>query len=242
MNVDDLMELIEDLDSDSESDIEDELELLDTIELLYDIQEFYNRFYVYISQVFGDLNFRADLLKLFNLPKGAVFYEPNYSDARGGTWGHHLAVNLKTKKKICSTSDLGQQDVYTEDTACQIYSIYNTLIINRDRILNDKKVSQYVKEFVKNLKDIENVIKIKRYTDKKKKLFNPERIKAIRKNTKKMVKLLLWLVEEPSIKKIIDTQYFWARNPDKPESVKLSNYYINEGSGLHVVDMSEKLM
>ena len=112
--------------------------------------KFINRFYVYINQIFGDLQVREKILRLFNLPEEALVVKEDIDEKTGQVWDHHIAINLKTKKQYCSVKE-GHQEIYSDDIACQSYSIYNTLIINKNYIKNSS-VNEDKKEYVKSLK------------------------------------------------------------------------------------------
>lgn len=87
-----------------------------------DYVDFYNRYYDYINQVFGDPGVRNVILTSLEIPVGAVAVEEG-DNGRGDMWQHHVAFDPSGAKK-CSV-ELRQQDISTDDIACQLYSLYN---------------------------------------------------------------------------------------------------------------------
>ena len=196
-------------------------------------QDFINRSYVYINQVFGDDNVRMKILELFNLPKGALMVDC-VIDRDNSEWSHHLAIDLfKNNKRFCSVEE-GQQEIYSDDTACQSYSIYNTLIINKDYILKNisPKHSKRV-SFLKKLEPLEKCSRFKRYL--KNGEINENRIDCVHRNTIKIATLLKWLLKQKSIITEINDLLF-LRLKDEND-----NFIVSDGKGRYVDKIIPKL-
>jgi hypothetical protein len=110
------------------------------------LKEFYGRWFTLVNQVIGDQNIREFLMNYFKI-EGSLEVVDGV-DGLGVPWQHHIAIDLKTNKQICSVY-MDIQNADTEDTACQSYSLYNTVQINRldigleplKSVLNKKQIT-----------------------------------------------------------------------------------------------------
>ena len=199
--------------------------------MIKDKQEFINRFYVYINQVFGDENVREKILDFFKLPKKALVVKSG-TDRDLSSWTHHVAIDLKNNKIICSV-EKGHQEIHSDDIACQSYSIYNTIIANKKYILDKIKNRDQI-EFVNSLKSLENSHKHKRLNIDGS--FNLKRVEIVKNNTDKIVNLFLWLLSQKFIMDEINDLNFERLKDDKKRLI------IKEGSGKYITDIIPKLV
>lgn len=157
------------------------------------LQRFYNRFYTYVNQIFGDYNIRKKIKDFFLLPTYSLEVIET-DDALGTTWQHHIAKTVPSEKVLCS-AELNYQDPYSLDTACQSYSIYNVLYFNKKFIIEslrkNKPENIEIIDMLDNLKKLQPVSTLKRNANKRK--------TALKNNTKKIVDLFLWLLEQEEI-------------------------------------------
>ena len=194
-------------------------------------QEFINRFYVYINQVFGDYNVRKKILQFFKLPQKSLSVQAGI-DRDGSEWTHHVAIDLKNNKIICSV-EKGHQEIESDDIACQSYSIYNTIIVNKKYIIQ-KNTNKDIINFVNSLKSLENIYKFKRLnTDGS---LNLKRIQIVKDNTDKIVNLFLWLLSQKIIIDEINDLNFERLKDDKNRLI------VKEGSGKYITDIISKLV
>ena len=93
-----------------------------------DLDKFYGRWFTYINQVFGDENIRHAVMDYYGIHGASKVIDG--IDGLGQSWKHHIAIDLGTHDPVCSVK-LRQQNVLTTDTACQSYSLYNMVQVNR---------------------------------------------------------------------------------------------------------------
>lgn len=152
----------------------------------HDEIDFTNRFFLYVNQVFGDLNVRKKILEFFKIGKKAlqiVKYE--------GDIIHHVANDLSSKKNFCSIEQGQQIWAGGKDASCQSYSIYNTVFINKEKILaKNKKKDETFLNYISSLESLEkvNIRKSKK-----------DRLVIVKNNVTKMTDLLLFLINQKII-------------------------------------------
>ena len=125
-----------------------------------DLENFYDKWLTYISQIFGDEEVRNLIQRIYSnseLELKSIIH-PTGQPFAGES--HHI-VSYKNKKMIICSADQGYQniDVHKGDVLCQSYALLNYFGIKMDKTdtdighwLNQMKMIQIYEKFLSNKK------------------------------------------------------------------------------------------
>lgn len=119
------------------------------------LDEFSNKHYTYINQIFGDLTVREIISEVF--PSSYIFqFEETGAEFENSF--HHTVQHKLTGEPICSVKDQLQNiNINKNDTLCQSYSLlaFFNIIISKDPIRRQMEMVNMYRMMLKNEKFIE---------------------------------------------------------------------------------------